>query len=341
MMKGRGFRDDARDRPRRADVAASSTRQAPTSEGEILKDLLKLLTKVGPPVACLLLLLLAIWWQDSQFPAGGRHVGRTEAITHAAGAHHGLTMDFDAQPWPVHDESLRTKIAQFQDPFYAFLVAVTEGDSLGIWTQRRLQAFLADCGKESRLPLEHIQSLERRPAMLAEAEQRRGQEVARIWRVTLDEPMDFTLPYSILGYEPGSVSFARVITFSEWRLGACNIHAPGEGTVSVIPVTDLTIFRLDSGWIVLDIDGWLDKLLGCKLDDCWTQGFAICRQDGRFRALALSCNRQLKPICGEFDFYTIKVTPLGSPVGRGMHVYVRPWVLPPEGMLASAWRYVE
>jgi hypothetical protein len=112
----------------------------------------------------------------------------------------------------------------------------------------------------------------------------------------------------------------------------------GKG-IQVIPVTNLTVFRLDSGWIVMDVDGWLDRVLGGKVDDCWTQGFAICRHNGKARGLALSQNRDLRPRSGEIDFATNQISPKAGPLGRGVAVFVRPWLAPAEGNEDRIWQF--
>jgi hypothetical protein len=86
----------------------------------------------------------------------------------------------------------------------------------------------------------------------------------------------------------------------------------------------------------MDVAGLVDRLLGGKLDDCSTQGFAICRSEGRLHGLAVSCNRDLKPFCGEIDFATNEIIPDGRPVARGVAVYVRPWLRPGDDV-ARAW----
>jgi hypothetical protein len=202
-----------------------------------------------------------------------------------------------------------------------------------------LQAYLDRCDRQSRLPLEHFQSLERRTATGREIESRRGAHVERIWRLTLDGKIHMSLPYSILGYHPGSLFVSQVLEVSEWRLGERNLHVPQDGGVSVIPASNLIVLRIDSGWIVLDVDGWLDKLLGRKLDDCWTQGFAICRQEGRMCGLTLSVNRNLQPLYGEFDFYADEILPMGRPVARGIHMLCRPWVTPSAAAATELWQY--
>jgi hypothetical protein len=132
---------------------------------------------------------------------------------------------------------------------------------------------------------------------------------------------------------------SRVLEFSEWRLGDRNLNANADGKVEMIPVTDLVVFRLDTGWMVLDVHEWLDRLLGSKLDDCWTQGFAICRQDNEMRTVTLSYNRKQRPLRGEFDLYTSRILPMDRPIACGIDGLTRPWIVPRGGTLARIWQY--
>jgi hypothetical protein len=227
---------------------------------------------------------------------------------------------------------------EFRDPFYGFLVGIAESDSLGSWTRDELLARFALPERSSRLPLERIVQLERQPNPEASELRRAGRRPQRIWRIALDGRLDYPMPYHILGHSLGSLDISRELVFSEWWLGDCTVYAPENGTVAGVPVESLTAFRIEEGWIVMDVDALVDRLLGRRLDDCWTQGFAICRSGGRIHGLAVSCNRDLKPICGEIDFATNEIIPRGRPLARGVAVYVRPWLLPGETD-PRAWRF--
>jgi hypothetical protein len=228
-------------------------------------------------------------------------------------------------------------VREFRDPFYAFLVGIAEGDSLGLWTRDQLQAFLERRGERSQLPIGDLERIERRSVDSHEAESLRGVRAQRVWHLVLREPLRYPMPYSVLGHSLGSLSVARTLTFSEWRLGDRNVYTSQGQQIDRVPVTGLTVFRLDAGWIVMDVDGLLDKLLGGKLDDCWTQGFAICRQEGVIRGLALSWNRDLRPLCGEIDFATNEISPGAGPFAQGVAVVVRPWVVPDDR--SRLWRF--
>jgi hypothetical protein len=288
-------------------------------------------------VLVLLIIGLLAW----QLQPGVGPASRALIAQHAdLGSH---VPDTGATPVDAYGDVVDTAISEtapeFRDPFFAFVISIAEGDSLGHWSRADLQQYLEWREQESSLPLEYFQSLERRAVATNESESRRGVRVERVWCLTLQDEMKYSLPYDVLGYKPGSLSMARELIFSEWRLGDRNLYVPIDGDIAVVPVTSLTLFRLDSGWIVLDVDGWLDKILGGKLDDCWAEGFVICRQDGAIRGLTLSQNRKLRPLCSEFDFSTDEVLAMGGPFARGVDVYVRPWVAPPEGTPSRVWQF--
>ena len=228
---------------------------------------------------------------------------------------------------------------EIKDPFFNFLIDVMEHDSLGVWNQEDIQSYTEQMGRESVLPLHLIHNIERRKANEKERESRRGAKVTRIWTVTFDEALDLPMPYSILGYHPGSLIVSRVIRVSEWYLGGPNIHVVTDGVVAIHPISDLRTLRLDSGWIILDVDGWLDKILGKKLDDAWTQGFAVCRIEGQLCGISLGVSRKERPLFGEFDFRKDQVISDQRPIPRSIHHYVRPWVAPPDGAVARIWQY--
>jgi hypothetical protein len=147
------------------------------------------------------------------------------------------------------------------------------------------------------------------------------------------------MPYSILGYHPGSLIVSQEILFSEWYLGNPNLHVASEGEVSVYPTQGLKTLRLDSGWIILDVDGWLDKLLGGRVDDAWTEGFAVGRVDGELYGISLGVNPKGKQLYGDFDFRNDRIYSEKRPISRSLHFYARPWVKPPDGEPSYAWQY--
>lgn len=103
-------------------------------------------------------------------------------------------------------------------------------------------------------------------------------------------------------------------------------------------VLDVRIFALEKGHIVLDADGLLDALLGSALDDSWTLGFVVGRDEGRLIALGVSLGRKEQRIYGEFDLAADKVLTHGRPLVSALSLATRTWLNVDDGNLPPAWR---
>ena len=228
---------------------------------------------------------------------------------------------------------------EIRDPLFQLIIGILESDSLGVWTQDDVRAYLESTGRPSALPVTYIQSIERHPVAETQAESRRGARVVNRWRLVLTEPLDLAMPYSILGYHPGSLIVSQEVEFSEWYLGSPNLHVASDGEVAIHATQGLKTLRLDSGWIILDVDGWLDKRLGGKVDDAWTEGFCVGRVEGELYGISLGVNPKGKPLYGDFDFRNDRIFSERRPISRSLHLYTRPWVKPPEGTPSYAWQY--
>jgi hypothetical protein len=226
---------------------------------------------------------------------------------------------------------------EIREPLYELLVAIARDDSLGVWDAPALKTYVCASGRPSRLPLDHLVSVERRAAAPPEDEPRGGARVGRIWRVTLDRDLDLPMPYSILGYHPGTLRIARRLVFSEWRLGDVNLRIANGDSNAVLQVAGLFVFRLDAGWLILDADALVDRMLGGMLDDTWTDGLAFGRCDGVLIGLGLGRSRRLRPIYGEFDFRADKVRAHGRPLASRLSSFARQWTTPPAGAPSRAW----
>jgi len=227
---------------------------------------------------------------------------------------------------------------EIRDPFFAFILGLVDADSLGTWTGADLDSFCRRLGKTSRLPLDQIVSIERRVARGSEREKRRGATVSRIWRIEMAGNLDVPVPYSILGYHPGSMRMAGEVVFSEWPLGSPNLYAVIDAEVQKFTTSGLTVLRVDTGYVLLDADGLIDKLLGKSLDDSWTLGFAFGRVDSSLMAVGIAVGRNGRKLYGEFDFAEDEILTHGHPLARSMSHYTRPWTAPPAGQSDGAWQ---
>ncbi len=229
--------------------------------------------------------------------------------------------------------------AEIREPLFDFVLNMMAADSLGIWLAGDIDRHLQSLGRESLLPLDRLVSLERRAAPADRALRLRGLISERIWILTLDGEHDFPMPYSILGYHPGSLVVSEVIEVSEWRLGDLDLVA-GEGDDRArYFMADTVVLRLESGHIVLDVDAWLDELLGKGLDDTWTTGFAVARCDDGWVGLGLGRGRRGRRLYGAFDFASDKVKPHGDDREKALVRVCRPFTRIPADSPSRPWSW--
>jgi hypothetical protein len=179
-----------------------------------------------------------------------------------------------------------------KDPLFALLLGLIESDSYGTVSGERLKRELAQRPGRTRLPYGRVRALSRLPG--------RGGEAARV-TVSFDSVLDLPIPYRILWYHPGRLGSSVACVFREWRVARL-VVPPGGVTRSDIELRDVHLFGLDEGELQVDIDGWLDALMGGALDDTSVRSVALFRHGGRWLATALGGNKQGQPRSGTFDF---------------------------------------
>jgi hypothetical protein len=224
------------------------------------------------------------------------------------------------------------------DPVLELLVAIVDNDSLGTWDGAALARYTAASGRRSRLPVGDIVRIVRRPATAAEAERRRGACVTRMWELELTHALRMPLPWSFLGYHPGTLAGARTFVLSEWRLADQTLEAGGDGRLAEFGVTDIRVLRLDKGWFMLDVDAWIDALLGGLLDDYWVCGYVLARHEGRPIEVSLLVKRDGKDDYGQFDLGHDRIVAHPEAMARELNLLTRPWVAPPPGSTRVPWR---
>lgn len=236
------------------------------------------------------------------------------------------------------DELLPVPPSGVRDPVLELLFTIADDDSLGTWDGAELARYVAASGRRTRLPVGDIVRIARRAATAAEAEERRGARVSRVWELELSHAMRLPLPYAFLGYHPGTLTASRTFVLSEWRLKDQTLHVVADGQLATFEVTDVSVLRLDTGWFVLDVDAWLDALLGGLLDDYWTAGFVLARHEGRPFEISMLVNRGGGDDYGEFDLGHDRIVAHPEAVARGLSLLARPWIAPPPGSTRVPWR---
>ena len=225
-----------------------------------------------------------------------------------------------------------------REPFFEFLMFVVEADSFGSWTGVDLASYLAESGRPSKFPLDQLVSIDRMPpspAILADFEY---SDVRAEWRLVLTGDLDRPMPYSILGYHPGSLRIGGDLALVE--LGPQNISLrldDGDGGYRRKTIHEYRVFVLTQGYLLLDADGWLDALLGAGLDDAWIVGFVTAREEGQRVGLGVSVGRDGRRIYGEFDFAHDRILPNGRQEAAAMSRVSRAWLNPASGSLPTPW----
>ncbi len=228
---------------------------------------------------------------------------------------------------------------QVKEPLFAFVLSMIAADSVGTWTAADLEAFAADWGEKTDFPLDRLVSLAREVVPPEQRLRHDGVECRRRLVFTMREDhLEFPMPYSILGYHPGTVVTNSPLVFDEWALGPRTVEVRVDKEKRQYAVEALTVFQIRRGANYLDVDAWLDNLLGDVVDDAWTLAFAVGWEDDRLLGFGVSTGRKGRRIFGELNFRTGEVEMHGRPVIRGLAAHVRAWVTAEEIAGPRPWQ---
>jgi hypothetical protein len=183
--------------------------------------------------------------------------------------------------------------ADVKDGIFAFLFGLLDRELCGIVSGAHLAEILERGERKSRVPTALIRSVRRAP----------GSSPPDAWvEAAFTAPLKISIPYSILGYHPGSLAASETIVAREWRADRLTVPNPGsgEGPRSLV-ITDVTLWAIVEGEIEIDIDGWLDAIMGSRLDDTRIVGLADFRLEGERFGMALGYNHSGKPRSGALD----------------------------------------
>ena len=64
---------------------------------------------------------------------------------------------------------------------------------------------------------------------------------------------------------------------------------------------------MEQGKVLIDIDDWLDALMGDKLDDTYVTGLLLCRYHGEWLGFAMGYNRKGEGRSGALSFMKDKI----------------------------------
>ena len=173
-----------------------------------------------------------------------------------------------------------------KDPVFSILLGLVGAERHGVLRGERLDREVRARGGSERFLYHKIAWLSRRPTEPGAAEV----------QVQFLGPLELPFPYSILGYHPGSVRASVSCRLREWYVGDAELGVRGGR------FTDVRLFSLEEGEVLVDVDGWLDLLAGDALDDARLTGLALLRHGPRRYGIAFGYNKKGEGRAGVLDF---------------------------------------
>ena len=182
--------------------------------------------------------------------------------------------------------------SEVKDTFFAWLVGVVDAGRDASIDNAGLREVLTEFRSSIALPFDRI-SLVRHEAP--------GPDLRGRLDIEFDGDIDVPVPFSLLWYHPGSLRSTPVVRFEERRFSSL----PTAGGPAAEPVYS---FRLVEGGMVIDIDRWVDVLLGNIADDLTIRIVAIARWRGAWRCLLGGTGREDRRIIAAFDLARNTIT---------------------------------
>ncbi len=172
--------------------------------------------------------------------------------------------------------------AGIRDPVFAYLTGLVDSDLYGSIDAGILQGVVARAGSSSRLPYDYL-------SVLTRAAETRGHTA--LIEATFKKDLAVSIPYQILGYHPGKLRSSRTVKLREWILGDTVFGYEDHGKKEV-RLHDIHLFAVLDGVLWVDIDGWLDRVAGGKLDDTRITGLVLFESGGERYGMAVGYNRK-------------------------------------------------
>jgi hypothetical protein len=191
-----------------------------------------------------------------------------------------------------------TPASSVDDPIFAYLVGLVDGDLYGSVDAEALEEAVGRSGKDSRLPYQSLERLTR-----IKGPGRFDNRIHAIFR----EPLRLPVPYRILGYSPGTLTGSQTISFREYPLGNFSFHHGKGKERKRSTMTEVRLFGVLDGQLVIDIDGWVDRLAGGKLDDTRVTGLVLFWHGGDRWGMAVGYNRDWKGRSGVLNLRENKI----------------------------------
>lgn len=180
--------------------------------------------------------------------------------------------------------------SEVKDRFFSYLIGLVQVDTCGVLDADDLKEILEDFRGETSIPFEIIKDISRGCNDAAGPK-----EVS----IRFNEELKTPVPYSILGYHPGSVRASSTVRFYEWEIPYKTLRW---SRMDPIDLSCIYVFGIYEGWAVVDIDAWLDALLGGLLDDTRIVTLVLFKYDGDWHGLAAGYGPSGEGRSGLFNF---------------------------------------
>ena len=204
-----------------------------------------------------------------------------------------------------------------KQPVLSYLINQLDNRFSGVITSNHLKAAVDANPQESRFAHTIFSEIRRAPM------KNRRQAFAQIVMPGLSR---VTVPYSFLGYHPGTIICSESVVLEEWSLGEFSLRDAWHVDSREYKLSDVMLWAILDGTLYLDVDGWLDKLLGGKLDDARLIGGVLFTYEGTRYALAMGYNDKGYGQYGALDLLADKVHTSSPPalkvVARNMRLRV-------------------
>lgn len=102
------------------------------------------------------------------------------------------------------------------------------------------------------------------------------------------------IPFSFLGYHPGSIRASQKLRFAVAPVGYADPRAPGHRLVAY----DLAV---SSGSLLIDVDEWIDILFGDAIDDLLVRHLVFYTWRGEWTCLLEGSGRKGQSLRGYFN----------------------------------------
>ncbi len=253
---------------------------------------------------CLLMLIVLIGAGEAD-PGADRNQWVKRAYTAMAG--------LDTLPIPVEPEYAE----DIEQPVLAFLVDQLDKRYEGVITSEHLARVIEAQPKKSRFSHTIFSELRRCT---------KPNGALAFSQIVMPGPSRVPVPYSFIGYHPGTIECSENILMEEWHLGDITLRDAWKVDLNAYELADVTVWAILDGTLFLDVDGWLDKLLGGKLDDTRLVGGVLFNLEGTRYALAMGYNNKGQGQYGALDLMADKAHVSSPPalkvVARNMRLKV-------------------